>query len=63
MLHLASRFIFLFGSKATVVKSDKIRSLKQLRKINWERKLGKNSKIIIEYQKNHVKNNNDQTFN
>ena len=73
MLYLVSRFIFPFfysdfNLEAVVLKTDEIRGLKKLFTpffLLIGKKLSKivNNNYRIVHQKNHVKNNNDRTFN
>ena len=64
-------FSFSFCSdsnlEAAVVKTDKIRGLKQLFTpcflLIGKNNFFQNNYYCIGHQKNHVKNNNDQTFN
>ena len=66
-IYFSFTFCSDFDLEATVVKTDKIRGLKQLFtpfSLNWKNFF---SKIIISnchiaHQKNHIKNNSDQTF-
>ena len=68
-IYFSFSFCSYFNLEVTVVKTDKIRGLQQLFTPSFlligKKKFSKiiNNNYHIAHQKNHIKNNNGQTFN
>ena len=67
MIYFSFSFCSDFNLDTIVVKTDEIRGLKQLSTpcflLIWKNIFFQNNNYRIAHQKNHVKNNNDGTFN